>query len=109
MWVTGVQTCALPIWLNGIDKITKSRIRMGVCAILWAIWNCRNDIVFNNSRGNPFLQVIHMATYWIQMWSLLLPADQRGHMDSGCTRLMVVVRAIFNRGGWRHTSRIQDA
>ena len=24
-------------WLNGIDKVTKSRIRMGVCAILWAI------------------------------------------------------------------------
>ena len=34
-------------WLNRVDKGTKARIRIGVVAILWAIWNCRNDIVFN--------------------------------------------------------------
>jgi hypothetical protein len=33
-------------WLNGIDKSSKARIRIGVCAIVWAIWNCRNDIIF---------------------------------------------------------------
>jgi hypothetical protein len=30
-------------WLNGIDKTTKARIRVGVCAIFWIIWNCQND------------------------------------------------------------------
>jgi hypothetical protein len=24
-------------WLNGIDKTTKARIRVGVCALMWAI------------------------------------------------------------------------
>jgi hypothetical protein len=43
------------------------------------------------------------------MWSHLLPEDQRVHMDTGCTRLMEVVRAIFKQGGWRRTNRIQDA
>jgi hypothetical protein len=42
-------------WLNGLDKKTKARIRVGVCALLWAIWNCRNDIVFNRAEGMFFL------------------------------------------------------
>jgi hypothetical protein len=34
-------------WLNGVDKNDKARIRIGVSALCWSIWNCRNDIVFN--------------------------------------------------------------
>jgi hypothetical protein len=33
--------------LNGVDKITKAQIRVGTCALVWALWNYRNDIVFN--------------------------------------------------------------
>ena len=36
-------------WLNGIDKKTKTRIRIGGLAIFWSIWNCRNNIVFNRN------------------------------------------------------------
>jgi hypothetical protein len=28
---------------------TKARIRVEVCALVWAIWNCRNEVVFNRS------------------------------------------------------------
>ena len=62
-------------WLNGIDRRVKARIRVGVCAIIWAIWNCRNDLVFNKTSIPNFVQVIYKATYWIHMWSYLLPAD----------------------------------
>jgi hypothetical protein len=96
-------------WLNGIGRRVKARIRVGVCAIVWAIWNCRNDVVFNKTSSPNFMQVIYRATYWIHMWSYLLPVDQREHMDFGCTRLMAVVRAIFNQGGWSRPIRIQDA
>ena len=47
---------------NGIDKNAKPRIRMGVCAMFSAIWNCRNDVVFNNAKSGQFLHVIHRAT-----------------------------------------------
>ena len=93
-------------WLNGIDKGTKARIRIGVAAILWAIWNCRNDIVFNKKSSSHYMQVINMAIHWIRLWSYLLPPDQRGLMEAGCTRLMLVVRAIFCRAGWQHSRRI---
>ena len=50
-------------WLNGVDKTTKDSIRVGVCAFLWAIWNCRNDVIFNNMEVGHFLQVVHRATH----------------------------------------------
>ena len=93
-------------WLAGVDKQTKARIRIAVCAFVWAIWNCRNDVIFNKIGGVHFLQVVHKALYWIHLWSFLLPPQQRGLMDSGCTRMMAVVWAMFNRGGWQHTRRI---
>jgi hypothetical protein len=77
-------------WLNGIDKITNARISIGVCAILRAIWNCWNDVIFNNANRSLFLSVIHKATYWITLWSFLLSEDQRVHMDFGCTHLMAI-------------------
>jgi hypothetical protein len=51
---------------------------------------------------------LYTVTSWINAWSLLLPEDQQTHMDTGCSRLMAVVRAIFNQGGWRLSNRIQD-
>jgi hypothetical protein len=42
-----------------------------------------------------FRKVIHRATYWINAWSHLLP-ENRVRMNSGCTRLMRFVHAIFN-------------
>ena len=93
-------------WLNGVDKDTKASIRVGVCDFLWAIWNCRNDVIFNNLEAGHFLQVVHRATHWIHMWSMLLPAAQRGRLDAVCSRLMAVVRAIFSTGGWLHARRL---
>ena len=95
-------------WLNGIDKNTKACIRIGVAAFLWAIWNCRNYVIFNRWNVSHFLQVVNKAVYWTHMWSFLLPVDQRGPMDSGCTRLMAVVRAIFSRDGWHHARRLEN-
>ena len=34
-------------WLDGIESVTARHIRVGVCALLWAIWNSRNDLAFN--------------------------------------------------------------
>jgi hypothetical protein len=47
-------------WLNKIEKKTKAQICVGIHALEWAIWNCRNDIVFNKGNAH-FLQVIHMV------------------------------------------------
>jgi hypothetical protein len=77
-------------WLNGVDKKNKARIRIGISAICWSIWNCRNNIIFNRANGSIFLQVIRLATHWIQLWSHLLPVDQRQSMVTGSNTLLTV-------------------
>jgi hypothetical protein len=58
-------------WLNGVQKDNKAHIRVSVCAILWAMWNVRNDFVFNKKLNPSFMQVIPLAMHWIHMWSYL--------------------------------------
>jgi hypothetical protein len=93
-------------WLNGVDKVTKNKIRIGTSAVCWSMWNGRNDIIFNRKNGASFLQVIRLAVYWIQLWSLLLPVDRRESMVSGCNHLWTVAQDFFNQGGWQHTRRL---
>jgi hypothetical protein len=57
-------------WLAGVIKKEKAQIRVGVCALLWALWNVRNDYVFSMAKST-FMQVIPLATHWIRTWSYL--------------------------------------
>ena len=93
-------------WLNGVDTHIAKHIRIGICALLWAIWNTRNDMIFNGTTFTNFLQVIYRAIAWIRMCSLLAHADHRGPMVIGCNDWETVARAIFNRFGWRVNNRL---
>ena len=93
-------------WLSGVTKKDKSNIRVGVCALLWAIWHVRNDIIFNNSKVSSFLQVIPLATHWIRTWSFLQPLERRQDMDFGSNRLELVAREFFNQYGWQLNYRL---
>jgi hypothetical protein len=37
-------------WLKGISKKDLIQIRVGVCAMIWALWNTRNNFVFNKPK-----------------------------------------------------------
>ena len=93
-------------WLKGIAKKELIPIRVGVCAVLWAIWNVRNDFVFNKPKTPCFLQVIPTATHWIRMWSYLQPAEKRHAMDCGCITMETVAADLYNQAGWRFANRI---
>jgi hypothetical protein len=41
-------------WLSGIAKKDLIQIRVGVCAIVWAIWNVRNDFIFNKQKPHCY-------------------------------------------------------
>jgi hypothetical protein len=93
-------------WLKDVNKNDKVQIHVGVCALLWAIWNVRNDYIFNNAKSSSFMQVISMATHWIRMWSYLQPMEKRVDLDTGCNRLERVARDIYSQCSWRFDFRL---
>ena len=93
-------------WLRGVSKTDKVPIRVGVCALLWAMWNIRNDYIFNKAKIHSFMQVIPMTTHWIHMWSYLQSTERRNEMVSGCNRLDTVARDLYTQCSWRSDLRI---
>ena len=93
-------------WLLGVPRNEKVQIRVGVCALLWAIWNIRNDYIFNRAKTTSFMQVIPLATHWIRMWSFLQSTEKRNEMAIGCNRLESVARDLYNQCSWRSERRI---
>jgi hypothetical protein len=48
--------------LNGVSKNDKARIQIGISALCWSIWTCRNDMVLNKQKATKFFQVIELHT-----------------------------------------------
>jgi len=53
-------------WLRGIDHKCRNLIRVGAIAVIWSLWLCRNDSVFNGKDASP-LQVIYRYTHWFRL------------------------------------------
>ena len=83
-------------WLNGVDKRVKGHIRVGICALLWAMWHVRNDLTFNKSK-QPF---------FCRSFPLLLTGPVRGYVSSrrGSARTW-----IFGATVWRRLHMIYSA
>jgi hypothetical protein len=52
-------------WLHVVHEIVKNQNRVGICALLWAVWHVRNDLILKKSNRATFLQVIPLAIHWI--------------------------------------------
>jgi hypothetical protein len=48
-------------WLKGINKVDKASICLGVSALYWSTWTCRNNIVSKKQKDSNFLQVVWLA------------------------------------------------
>jgi hypothetical protein len=42
-------------WLTNQNKMIRNFIWVGVAAMFWAIWRCRNDVVFNQMKSNSIM------------------------------------------------------
>ena len=92
-------------WLNGVDPRFKMRIRMGVIAVIWSLWLCRNDKIFNN-KVVSFMQVIYWCTATIRSWLPLQRVEHRDLVSEAVARLETVAREVFSLNGWQHDLRI---
>jgi hypothetical protein len=57
-------------WLHGIDQRFRTLLRVGALAVVWSLWLCRNDKVFND-KNCSLLQVIYRCTGILRLWSPL--------------------------------------
>jgi hypothetical protein len=56
-------------WLNNQPNNMKGLIWVGIAALCWAIWHCRNDVILNKMKTNSIMQVIFKGAYWLRSWS----------------------------------------
>jgi hypothetical protein len=70
-----------------VDMELKSKIWFGACTICWAIWLCRNEVIFYNALVPTPMQVIFRGTYWMRQWALLIKEDPRAQVKLGCRQL----------------------
>jgi hypothetical protein len=76
-------------WLSGIDKTNKTHIRVGVCALLCAVWNVRNCFVFNKTSICPLCRLSRWQHIGFVSgpFSSRQPVEHMQNMVSGCNRL----------------------
>jgi hypothetical protein len=84
-------------WLRGLDKEKKSLVLAGVAATCWAIWRCRNDVVFDWKVVPSLSQVIYSVIHWLHTWTILQKPGSRDMVLATCRRLEQVLRECFSQ------------
>jgi hypothetical protein len=92
-------------WVHGIDYKYRILLRVGAMALIWSLWLCRNDKVFDN-KNSSLLQVIYRCTGTLRLWSQLHRTEDHDLFSEVCTRLEDTARHIFSLHGWQHNLRI---
>ena len=84
---------------------------IGTSALLWAIWNCRNDIVFDKKKVNDPIGIVKRICCWITDWAILQKKGPGERMLTLGARLIEQVASeIFKASqGWRFgVPRLKD-
>jgi hypothetical protein len=94
-------------WLSGVATKEKSIILVGVTALCWAIWRCRNDLIFDNIIYTSFMQAIFKGTYWLHCWALLQHEDVTKENIQAMSRILeIMAMEVFARYGWKYNNRL---
>jgi hypothetical protein len=81
-------------------------IGVGAAAVIWSMWLCRNDQVFNNVTIQSPLQVIFRSTFWIRNWAALQTEENQGWLKAVCSRLEIIAM-VFAKNGWKFSNRLE--
>jgi hypothetical protein len=86
-------------WLHGIEHKFKILIRVGPLAVIWSLWLCRNDKVFNGKKSS-LMWVMYRCTNTLHSWSSLQRVENRDLFTEVCTCLEELAKATFFQHGW---------
>ena len=90
-------------WINKFNKEDKKMVMIGVSTLFWAIWKCRNAIVFERKRINDPFQIIKLMVRWLVDWSILQTKEPpRKMLELGARVLERAANEVYTAGqGWR--------
>jgi hypothetical protein len=93
-------------WLHILDDKMKKITMAGVAALCWAIWRCRNDIIFNKSKYSSFMQATFRGTYCLRFWAQLQHDNtKKDFLRRMSSDIEVIVLQMANMG-WKHHNRL---
>jgi hypothetical protein len=93
-------------WLSNQSSKVRNLIWVGVAAVCWAIWRCRNDIIFHKIKLNSILQVIFRGAYWLRFWAQLQRSEQAKDAISLISRKLETTALEMLNGGWQNIYRL---
>jgi len=89
-------------WLSNQNKRIKNLIWVGVAAIYWTIWRCRNDVIFNQMKSNSIMQIIFRGAYWLRTWAPLQHDETAADALSTMSKKLEVIALELSNKGWKH-------
>jgi RsiW-degrading membrane proteinase PrsW (M82 family) len=93
-------------WLNNQHKKIKGLIWVGTAALCWAIWCCRNDVIFKKLKTNSIMQVIFRGAYWLRSWAQLQRDEQAKDTLTPMSKKLEIIALEISNKGWKHVARL---
>ena len=96
-------------WATNKGIAHRKKLLIGVAAMFWSIWLCRNDVAFNFKPIPSILQVLFRGMYWLRLWRLLQKQEAHQEILVVCQSLEMVAMEILAKHGWSSNARLKDA
>jgi hypothetical protein len=93
-------------WLNNQHKKIKVLIWVGTTALCWAIWRCRNDVIFKKLKTNSIMQVIFRGAYWLRSWAQLQRDEQAKDTLTLMSKKLEIIALEISNKGWKQVARL---
>lgn len=58
-------------WIRTFLKCEKQLVLVGISALFWSIWRCRNDVIFNCKNHCDPMTIVRLLCNWIIEWPVL--------------------------------------
>ena len=68
----------------------------------WAIWRCRNDVVFNHMKYNSIMQVIFRGAYWLRFWAQLQRNETAKDALSAMSKKLEIIALEISNKRWKN-------
>jgi hypothetical protein len=74
--------------------------------MFWAIWLSRNNVVFDKTPIQSYMQVIFRGTHWVRTWASFQKEEKRQALHDACRLMETMTMDIFAKHGWWSNSRL---